>query len=407
MPNNSLEIQPPPGQVATADSSLPPLSYSRRRFIQAAADTREKLKQDIQMSGLAGILTAITVGVIYGFTWTTILGSAGAFLAVLLIFFLYYYIFTAPEKLDKERQDERDSAHAQLEGAKLLAEGGDKPKFKGKFRQVYFEDFDLEDDDFCFFVIVQLSLTNVHKTAATIEACRLRVHANTGRGDDIRVADYDGMQAPLNGYVYSEGGTRATGFADVRVALNSLELPQKPHPDGYRQGITESEKWLRFKVGGFTADDMLFHPDAWRSRILLILLFVTDSFGVEHLAAFGEPPWTTKGKVEFDYQSLSALNKEELIDMLTIYSDDGRGLYEECMRGSAPQEIDARMKEWETKVATVLESYLDAAHRAIFTNAPLDSAPLPNRSTRDNHLISLITIRLQKLNQIIEEQRGR
>ena len=115
MSDSLPELPPPPEQtIVPADSLTPSDSYSRRRFNQSAADTREKLKQDIGMSTSAGILAAVIQASVSGFSLATILLSVSTFLLTLIVFFLYYYIFSAPTKLDKEKRAEIETLSSRL-----------------------------------------------------------------------------------------------------------------------------------------------------------------------------------------------------------------------------------------------------------------------------------------------------
>ena len=340
----------------------------------------------LNLVSIAGLLISTTVGYV------------GPWQLWFVLFFVFLLLTTlnAVRNFHERRIAESES---QKQLAKPLADDGDKPQFRGKFHQVYIEDFTLEEGDFCFFITVQVSLVNVRKTIAAVESFSLRVLTAVG--------EHVGIQAATRGLIYREAGTIHTGFEDIKLPLDKFELPRNPSPEGYRRGIPESEKWLRFKVGGYTADEFLKMPNEWQAEIRRIALVVIDSFGDTHEAAIVEPPWPRKGEVEFSHELITRPSQEFLNESLAYYSDLGGALYDKCITGSTGVDIEENIKSWETLTAKFLQEYLGAAHRVMFINTPPDTSLLAGRTARDSYLIGWVKIRLQKLNQIIEEQRGR
>ena len=127
-----------------------------------------------------------------------------------------------------------------------------QPSLDGTVSQVYIDPSGL--------VCIELSVWNRNKTPTSIREFKIKI------ADEE--AEYPGVGIDIGALSFVPQLLGEERF------LNGFELPFRPSPDGYKQGVAESG-WLAFALTDT-------HPGDLQERAKILTLIVVDVFGITH-----------------------------------------------------------------------------------------------------------------------------
>ena len=101
--------------------------------------------------------------------------------------------------------------------------------------------------------------------------------------------------------------------------------------------------------------------------------------------------------------TIKPLAAEDMPQLLAL-GKEWSNLHDSFLRG-VTDGAESQMAELTTRTLNFLAQKLDESHAAMVENVTPEHPNLPGRQTRDRHFMGMAAAKLNKVNQIIEEQR--
>lgn len=354
------------------------------------------------MSIGGAVLTAVTLASAF---WAVLAGLTGAVLGLVILFVLFW-LFT-PQEMDKAQQHKQEAIKKELleerkrlyRVAAIAVRDHDRyidslrADFKGVIQQVYIDDPTF-DPHLCFFVTINLDLWNVREAPAIIQKFVLVLYSSIGT--------FTGRQASLVGIVYAAPSRLGV---QVLKPIESQEMPKSAQPRGYMAGHREPDRWLRFRVSGFSLDEIRTPAgESLQSLVSDLDLLILDGDGRTHFLQ-ASTPWTKLGEVENTHCLHEPIDDETAHAIFAECHANAHEFLEECRSGRLPSKD--RLKMWIQMTAQYVRDWRGTGYQTEFNRCPdRPTEEMNNWTPGCKALGAFLNPRMEKLAEYIREIRS-